>query len=322
MINYVDAIKKTNAYSTIIKDLQNNKLSHTYLLVSEDQEYARQFARLFCMLVFDCDNDIKAKVKIEKDIHPDISILGVEEKIMTANVTELSSDVYIKPYEADKKAYILLNLDLSNEEAQNKLLKTIEEPPQNVFFILTASSERKLLPTVLSRAKKLELDLFDVNTISQLLSQEGVSSANCQIYSACAGGVVSRALKMATDKSFLELYENVFRCFAKMNSSRDVLDFSVLFSQKSVNKEEFAEIFMLVARDVYMLKAGNRELVCNKNKINELDLIKTGFSYEALYKIIEYCLQLKQDLVYNTNVNMAIDEFLLKVVEVKVKCKA
>ena len=302
--------------------MQNNKLSHTYLLVSEDQEYARQFARLFCMLVFDCDNDIKAKVKIEKDIHPDISILGVEEKIMTANVTELSSDVYIKPYEADKKAYILLNLDLSNEEAQNKLLKTIEEPPQNVFFILTASSERKLLPTVLSRAKKLELDLFDVNTISQLLSQEGVSSANCQIYSACAGGVVSRALKMATDKSFLELYENVFRCFAKMNSSRDVLDFSVLFSQKSVNKEEFAEIFMLVARDVYMLKAGNRELVCNKNKINELDLIKTGFSYEALYKIIEYCLQLKQDLVYNTNVNMAIDEFLLKVVEVKVKCKA
>jgi len=322
MINYVDAIKKTNAYSTIIKDLQNNKLSHTYLLVSEDQEYARQFARLFCMLVFDCDNDIKAKVKIEKDIHPDISILGLEEKIMTANVTELSSDVYIKPYEADKKAYILLNLDLSNEEAQNKLLKTIEEPPQNVFFILTASSERKLLPTVLSRAKKLELDLFDVNTISQLLSQEGVSSANCQIYSACAGGVVSRALKMATDKSFLELYENVFRCFAKMNSSRDVLDFSVLFSQKSVNKEEFAEIFMLVARDVYMLKAGNRELVCNKNKINQLDLIKTGFSYEALYKIIEYCLQLKQDLVYNTNVNMAIDEFLLKVVEVKVKCKA
>ena len=95
-----------------------------------------------------------------------------------------------------------------------------------------------------------------------------------------------------------------------------------MFSQKSVSKEEFAEIFMLVARDLCMIKSGNVELVCNKNKINELELIKSGFSYQALYKIIEYCLQLKQDLVYNTNVNMAIDEFLLKVVEVKVKCKA
>ena len=78
---------------------------------------------------------------------------------------------------------------------------------------------------------------------------------------------------------------------------------------------------MLITRDVCMAKIGKEELVNNKHKIDELKLIGQQFSLEALYKIIEFCLMVKEDLMFNTNISAVIDEFLLKVVEVKVKCK-
>ena len=209
----------------------------------------------------------------------------------------------------------------ANDEAQNKLLKTIEEPPKNVHFILCSSSERSLLKTVLSRSKKIELDLIDNEKICEMLKEIGVGEKEGEIYAACSGGVFLRAQKMATDKEFMSLYKNIFNCLMKMNSSRDVLGFSSIFSSKIIDKEEFANLFMLITRDVCMVKAGNKNLVNNKHMMKELEIISNEFSLEALYKIIDFCLRFKEDLVYNVNVGAAVDEFLLKLTEVKVKCK-
>jgi len=158
MVDYKSAIINTKAYETILRDKQNAKLSHTYLLLSEDVDYAKEFAKMQAQILLDLENNDIAKMKVEKGIHSDVIIYGEEDKINTSLVTDISSDVFVRPYELDKKVYILLNMNDANEEAQNKLLKTIEEPPQSVFFILTSTSERKLLKTVLSRCKKIELD--------------------------------------------------------------------------------------------------------------------------------------------------------------------
>ena len=321
MVSYKSAIKNTNAYKTIIKDKEKNRLSHTYLLISEDMDYVKEFAKMVAQIFLDEKQDSSGSLKIEKDIHPDVLIYGAEEKINTGVVSAIASDVFVRPYESDKKVYILLNMNDANDESQNKLLKTIEEPPKNVMFILGSKTERKLLKTVLSRSKKLELDLLDNKTIYEMLKSCGLKEKECEICSSCSGGVFSRAYRMAMDKEFISMYQNIFKCLYKMNSSRDVLFFASEFANKNVQKEEFSDLFMLIVRDICMVKAGKKELASNTHKIDELNLIAEQFSFQALYKIIEYCLQFKEDLVYNTNINMAIDEFLLHVVEVKVRCK-
>ena len=321
MVNYKDAIKNTNAYQTVLKDNEASRLSHTYLLISEDMDYAKEFSKMLSKIILRLDDFSAGNVKLEKDIHPDVIIYGEKDKIKTLDVAEIASEVFVRPYESDRKVYILLNMNDANEEAQNKLLKTIEEPPESAFFILASKTERKLLQTVLSRAKKIELDALKQDVIKNMLLSVGVNEKEANICSACSAGVFSRANRMATDKEFLNLYQNIFKCLYKMNSSRDVLEFTCLFNQKNINKEELADLFMSIVRDVMMAKAGTYELVANSHKLDELKLIAGTFSFEALYKIIEYCLQLKEDLVYNTNVVASIDEFLLKLVEVKVKCK-
>ena len=321
MVNYEKVILETKAFKTFLQDMKSNRLSHTYLLVSEDQDYALSFAKLMAKNILAVQNKQHSLVKIDKNVHPDVIVLGQSEKIMTKSASEIAGDVYIRPYEEDKKIYILLNMDDVNEEAQNKLLKTIEEPPINVFFILCAKTTSKLLTTILSRSKKIELDLLSSSQIGFLLEQNGVDNKTASICSACSAGVFSRANKMATDKEFLNLYNNVFDCLFKMNSSRDVVNFASIFSLKNVDREELADLMMLVCRDLMMIKTGNPNLINNVHKKAELSLICESFSLLALSKIIEYCLQLKEDLVYNTLSIATIDEFLLKIVEAKVKCK-
>ncbi len=320
MVSYKEAIKNTTAFKTVLKDKSSNRLSHTYLLVSEDPDYLKEFANMLAGLMLNI-GDSKNQSRIDKGVHPDVIVLGENEKISTASVVELVSDVYVRPYEEENKVYILLNVNNMTEEAQNKLLKTIEEPPSSVYFILAATKEKQLLQTVLSRSKKLELDLLNKDVIAKMLQEAGINQKEINICSSCCNGVFSRAYKMATDKEFLNMYQNIFNCLYNMNSSRDVLKFTSIFNQKNINKEEFADLFMLITRDLIMAKIGAFELVNNIHKKDELVLVSNLFSLVALEKTIEYCLQLKQDLVYNTSIVASIDEFLLKVVEVKVRCK-
>lgn len=321
MVNYSKAIQNTKAFKMVLKDKSAHRLSHSYLLVSEDKDYMKAFAFELSKLMLNVEQNSKAVNKIEKQVHPDVLVYGEEEKLRTQVATEICSDAYVRPFEEDSKVYVLLNMQDSNDATQNKLLKVIEEPPQSVFFILTSTQESKLLNTILSRCKKLELDLLDKQTILEMLKEQGVENKVAEICSACSSGVFSRALKMSSDKDFMLLYQNIFNCLYKMNSSRDVLNFSSIFAQKNINKEEFADLFMLLVRDLLMIKTNCLSLVNNAHRLDELKLISQGFSIEALHKIIKYCLQLKEDMVYNVFVNAAIDEFLLKVVEVKVKCK-
>lgn len=321
MVKYDKAILNSKAYNMLVKDKESNRLSHTYLLLSEDMNYIKEFAKKQAEVLLCLEENENGKIKIEKNIHPDVLVYGEDEKINTNQATLITSDVFVRPYELDKKVYILLNMQETNEESQNKLLKTIEEPPANVYFIIGSTNEKKLLRTVLSRVKKIELDLLDNETIKTMLIKDGVGELDAEVFASCAQGVYMRAQKMASDKEFISLYRNIFDCLYNMNSSRDVLKYINIFSGKSINKEEFADLFMLITRDVCMAKLNKIELINNIHKKDELKLIAQSFSIEALYMIIEACLRFKEDLMYNTNITAVIDEFLLKVVEVKVKCK-
>ena len=72
MVNYKDAIKDTNAYQTVLKDSEANRLSHTYLLVGEDMDYAKEFAKMLSKIILGLDDFSAGNVKLEKDIHPDV----------------------------------------------------------------------------------------------------------------------------------------------------------------------------------------------------------------------------------------------------------
>lgn len=144
------------------------QLSHAYIVSAPDQELCFSHAKKLaaaavcsaaerpCGLCRNCR-------KAEAGVHPDIRIVRrleddkgiVKKNLLVEQTRELLVDAYVLPNEADGKAYIILDADTMNPNAQNAALKLLEEPPRGVVFILCVTNAAALLPTVRSRCVEL-----------------------------------------------------------------------------------------------------------------------------------------------------------------------
>ncbi len=153
----------------------NRRLPHAVILESRDTTQANAAAKELAKISV-CSSSGKRPcgkclncVKAEEDIHPDIYKVKITDKKQAVGVGEirnLISDCYIKPNEAASKVYIIS--DKMTAEAQNALLKILEEPPQNVRFIITCESSTTVLKTVLSRSTLFKLSAEQIKSADEL----------------------------------------------------------------------------------------------------------------------------------------------------------
>ncbi len=153
------------ANATLAACLRGGRLSHASLVEggSGTLEFAKQIARAVlcssptdkpCGVCRDC-------LKTAKDVHPDLLIYSGGEKARSFHietVRELRQEAFIRPNEAENKVFVLENVQNMTVQAQNALLKIIEEPPNNVSFVLTCQNKSVLLETILSRVSVFSLD--------------------------------------------------------------------------------------------------------------------------------------------------------------------
>lgn len=167
----------------------SNRIPQTLLIECLD-ESLRDISAEYIAKAIVCSNDDKPCLncrhckKAEAYIHPDITVIGNDKKqknIKVDEIRELRNNAYIKPNEAEARVFIIKNADTMNEEAQNALLKMLEEPPETVGIILAASSRSRLLPTVRSRLSLINIDgeatVNDVKPLSPIAEETLLSLA-------------------------------------------------------------------------------------------------------------------------------------------------
>ncbi len=324
MLDYNKQILASNAFNIVQKDTRSLRLSHAYLFLNADENYLIKFAEKVCNLLLGFDSPElaeKNELRISKRVHPDIKFYGEDKVIDTATVAEIVESAQIAPFEANLKIFVLAGADKLNESAQNKILKTIEEPPKNTYFLLLGGVKSKFLPTILSRVKEVVLENPNLDDLSDMLVASGVVSSKSSIFASLSGGNASFAEKLAVDENFLTLFEKTIDAFLKINGSRDVLNFSSYYSNKSVDKKEFVDIAIIICRDVLMVLAGCNELVMLKSEITKLKMIAASLNLDQTNNLLEFCLLSKQKLESNVNPVSVADGLLFKIAEVKVKCK-
>lgn len=324
MLNYDKFIFSSNAYNIVSLDQKSKRLSHAYFFVNKDENLLKRFcenaAKLF---LADENGQVKEKdsLRIDKMIHPDVKFFGFDKTINTETAKDIVEQASYSPFESDKKVFVLWNVHLMNEASQNKILKTIEEPPENTIFVLAGVTTMRLLPTILSRIKLVEIDELSSNNILELLKESGVSDTVAEICASSARGNGAYAEKLATDGSFLEFYNNIVSAFFEINGSRDILKYSNIFNAKTVNKKEFLDVFMMIARDILMVLSKTENLVVNKSILSKLKVVSSMLSFDAVNEVIKECLAQKKNLDFNVNGTSVVDSVLFKLAEVKVKCR-
>lgn len=147
--------------------IRAGRCPHALLLEGGDDRSRKKSAEAVSMALL-CENreaapcgKCRACAKVKAGAHPDISLFQGTEKAKTVGISVIRegilSSLYVAPNEAQRKIYILHDADGMTREAQNAFLKTLEEPPAFVSFILTASGTQRLLSTVLSRCTTFNL---------------------------------------------------------------------------------------------------------------------------------------------------------------------
>ena len=173
--------------------------------------------------------------QMEESAAPDLIVLQkgvplvqteVRSRIPVADVEEMIRRISLQGFQGSRRVVIIRHAEDLWEDAQNKLLKTLEEPPEGVFFLLTCRNEELLLPTIISRCTLLKLHPWSEGEVLRALKEKGVPDARLKAAVREAGGSVGRALQIAEDESFWKFREEVMRDFLGCSRRGDILEIS------------------------------------------------------------------------------------------------
>lgn len=314
-----EIIKNQDFFKKIEEKFQKNLISNAILYFCEDEIMSKTALILTAMLfeyqMFEMFDDKSAEYqKIEKGIDLDVKVYPKNgDKLLVSDSNEIVSECYIKPANLPYKIFLLNNFDISTEEAQNKLLKVLEEPPKNVYFILSAKSEERVLPTIKSRCEKIKITPLSQNEISTI----------CDDKLACAlgEGYAGKTLALSKNEDLKQIADFGVSLFTELKSSKDIINFSKKFVELKDNINLILKVVLLAIEDIIKIKCESENLVKLKMYIEDLKLVEPEFSIQALCEISKMISNFLQRLEFNANPNVATDNLLLKMLEVKFLCK-
>ena len=196
----------------------SGRSSHAYLFLGGAGAGKRLIANTFAKAL-QCEGEkrpcdsCKSCHAFNHGNHPDVIYFQPLKNGKTYTIEDvreqLLETVDLKPFQYEKKIYIIEKADTLNIQSQNALLKTLEEPPAHAVFLLLAERAEAFLPTMLSRVVVMKIRPLSAETIADYLRQAGHLAEECHILSAYAHGRIGQALELVEDEGFREMRQDI-----------------------------------------------------------------------------------------------------------------
>ena len=319
-------------HEQIIEHLKNaitmDKISHAYILNGPKESGKMMLAEAFAMAL-QCEQAKSEPCMQCKSCHqaidhnqPDIIYVSHEKPnvISVDDIrSQLNNDIVIKPYSSRYKIYIVEDAEKMNPQAQNALLKTIEEPPFYGIILLLTTNADIFLQTIRSRCIILNLKSVKNETIrTYLMSHYQVPDYQADICTAFAQGNVGKAIQLASSDSFNELKTEVLSLMKRLDDI-SLYDMNAAVKQITAYKLEIEDYFDLMTiwfRDVLYLKATNdTDRLIFRDEVYDLRRQAERRSYHAIEEILEALQQAKTRLNANVNFDLVIELLLMTIKE-------
>lgn len=319
-------------HQDIIRHLKNavstGKVSHAYIFAGEKGSGKKMLANLFAMTLecaqggtepcLNCPSCRKAMSGNHPDIiqvtHEKPNVITVEE-IRTQAVDTAS----VLPYESKYKVYLIDEAEKMNPQAQNALLKTIEEPPAYAVFCLLASSAEALLPTIVSRCVVLNLKPVGDSEVKEYLMQRmKVPEYQAEIATAFAQGNIGRAQEAASSEDLTGITKNAVNLVRRVHdmSISDLTEVIRSMTSEKQNIGEYLDILTLWFRDVLLYKA-TREIdnLVFKREIMDIREQAEKSSYEGIQEILSAIDRARVRLHANVNFDLTMELLFMTIRE-------
>lgn len=307
-------IRESEDFAKFSEKAERGDLAKTILLISKDGDYAFEFARLLSCLIF---GEGEHYQKVLAGSHPDLKVYPTKDRLLVADSEEIVFESAVKPIFAGKKVFIIREIDKAMEQAQNKLLKTLEEPENNVYFILTTTNVDLVLPTIRSRCEKTFLGKLGEDVIGEFVG----SGENSDLAIALSEGLIGRAESLVRKSQLKGLFESVLEVVTKLKSSRDMLRYSKAIAGFSGEQNLILTCFAVIMEDLLYLKSGNDKEVRLKSYAERLSKVKDEYSFRAISEIRGLIDKASREIMFNCNFVVVLENLILNILEVKYLCR-
>ncbi len=221
--------------------IENNRVSHSYMFIGNKgigkSLYAKEFAKAIL-----CNNDkkpcleCKSCLEFDNDNNPDFYYIGLREEnsIKIEEIRQMQKRVQELPIVSKRKVYIIDDAEYMTKEAQNCLLKTIEEPPEFVTVILITANENKVLNTIQSRCLKLYFNSIKEKELKQYLKDNyQIDNLSSNMLKACNGSI-GKALQIYEKKDIYQTIEKVFDHVENYHIVNAIKELEILYKEKEL----------------------------------------------------------------------------------------
>ena len=311
----IDIIKDSQDFKSLLNEYQKGLLSKSILLISPDIDYMRAFAKVLAILIEDgqIDKNSANYIKIENELHSDVLFFPSKDKLLVADSEKIVEESFVKPTSSPKKIFIISSIDNSMESAQNKLLKTLEEPPKNVYFLLTSSQIEKVLPTVRSRCNKIALQKLSPKQLSLITGfkeDSNIIKASDQI--------LTNANHFAKMSDFDDFFSCTMGVLSELKNTKQVLSYSKKLQRYLDRFDIIMNILLLAVEDMILIKSG---LEGKNLKDESLLKVSDEYTIKALIEIQNLIDKASREKSLNVSPLTIIENLLLKILEVKYLCR-
>ena len=308
--------------------VQTGKVSHAYILSGEAGMGRKSLANAFALSLL-CEKGLSepcmqchACKQVLSGNHPDLIYVTHEKPagIGVDDIREQINDtILVRPYSSYYKVYIVDEAEKMTVQAQNALLKTIEEPPSYAVILLLTTNQDAFLPTILSRCVQLKLKPLKDSVVREYLVQSlGVEEDQAEIYSAFARGNLGKAIYLVQSEEFKFMYQKLLQLLkdVKQRDISELLEAIRMFKEEKLDIYECLDFMQLWYRDVLMYKTTKDiNLLIFKDEFPAIQKISSVSGYEGLEKILEAIDKAKIRLDANVNMELVMELLLLTMKE-------
>ncbi len=255
-------MKNTQAYRLLRSQAQKARLSHAYLLLLDDKRNLRAALKTFAKVLFGCDepqNEREKRIaeRVDKETFSDcLCFPAPDKKFMVEDAERLTEECMLRPVEGDRKVFLIADFADANAASQNKLLKLLEEPPEDVIFLLGATTAFPVLSTVLSRVSKLEISPFDEKDIGgalrRIYGDSAYTETDFALCAAASGGSLGEAQNTLEGGDYRTLVDEAF---ALLLCTKEGLPVLVKKTGETKKKRELLYLLRVICRDALLQKS-------------------------------------------------------------------
>lgn len=310
-MNYIGQTDIVDEFRNRIK---HDSLSHAFVLTGEKGIGKKNLAHFISKALLCTEKgDVqlpcgycRACKSFDENVNPSFMLIRSETKnIVIKQIRDLIDDIGIRPLQG-RKVYIIENADRMTVQAQNCLLKTLEEPPIYAKIILTTANYDALLLTIRSRIVRINLKPSSINDIKLIAQKKGIDIAGKEHLLSLSRGIPGKAFQLMADKDFEENRKETLK-FIFNDDSSSKLDFNQYLSKNKGAFNVCVDILESIYRDALLIRCSLEDGLINSDKKDNILKYANMHSTIDITEKISRIEKVRNNMKRNMNYQLAVD---------------